>query len=93
MIKYLVGTRSDLVQHNDEQRIKEDEIRNIMHQYSFNHFVEASAKTGENVEHIFEQVTKNIFLFHDELQTFTEMARSGRGSEEPARMSNFRTTN
>ena len=93
VIKYLVGTRSDLVQHNDKKRIKEDEIRSIMQQYSFNHFVEASAKTGENVEHIFEQITKNIFLFHDELQTFTEMARSGSGCEEPERMSNYRNSN
>lgn len=58
----MVGGKADLV----EKRAVNTEIaENILQEYGFKHYLECSAKTGENVELVFQKLTEEILLDND----------------------------
>ena len=57
VIKLLIGSKADLA---DQRQISEDEANEFKTTYNFSHYLECSAKTGQNVDLIFTTITKEI---------------------------------
>lgn len=57
IIKMLIGSKHDLV---DQAVISQEEIDNLIEQRKIDLFMYSSAKTGENVENIFTDLTQKI---------------------------------
>ena len=56
----MVGGKSDL---KAEKSISEDKIKDIMNRFNIFNYLKCSSKTGENIEKIFEILTKKILEF------------------------------
>lgn len=51
VIKYLVGNFADL---DDQRQVSQEEALQTMKDLNFDHYVETSAFTGQNVQELFE---------------------------------------
>ncbi|MFX0072499.1 MAG: Rab family GTPase, partial [Candidatus Hermodarchaeota archaeon] len=56
----MVGGKSDF---NAEKSISENKIKDLMNKFNIVNYLECSSKTGENVELVFEILTKNILEY------------------------------
>lgn len=59
MLMYLVGNRIDL---EDHRQVFDHEGENLMHEKSMDNVFETSARTGQNVQEVFETLTKHLYL-------------------------------
>ena len=59
VLVYLVGNRCDL--ENEREISKESGVQ-LMHDLSLDHHVETSAKTGHNIQYLFETLTKHLYM-------------------------------
>ena len=65
MVKYLVGNCVDLIEDDGMSMAKKIETVKFMKDFGFTRYIETSAKTGFNVDHLFETLTKHLFLVYD----------------------------
>ena len=56
MNRLLIGNKSDIT---DKRVVSYEEGENLASQFKLN-FIEASAKTAENIDSVFHQIAKNI---------------------------------
>ena len=63
LVRYLVGNFADLP---DERMVQTEEALSFMRNNGFSHYLETSAKSGQNVNELFETITKHLFLTHEE---------------------------
>ena len=47
--------------------VNRKETIEFMNNYGFSHYIETSAKTGDNVEHLFESITKHLYIVYQSL--------------------------
>jgi small GTP-binding protein len=57
IIKVLIGSKADLA---DQRQISEQEAKEFAEKHNFSLFLECSAKTGQNVDNIFSDLTRDI---------------------------------
>ena len=62
LVRYLVGNFADLP---DERVVSTEEATAFMRQNGFSHYLETSAKSGQNVNELFETITKHLFITHE----------------------------
>ena len=56
-VYFLVGNKSELGNRNVQQK----EAKNAMTKYNISYFIEASAKTGNNIDNIFYEAVKILY--------------------------------
>ena len=61
-MRYLVGNFADL---QDERVVSTEEALKYMKDNDFSHYLETSAKSGQNVNNLFQTITKHLFLLHE----------------------------
>ena len=72
---YLVGNAIDKV---DERKISKEEGIKAAEKFGFNHYMETSAKTGENIKELFTTASKHIYVVHkDRLNEFVSNPNLG----------------
>ena len=49
----------------DEREVSYDEALNFAREENFGHYVETSAKTGQNVQELFQTLTKHFYINHE----------------------------
>jgi len=59
---YLVGNFCDQI---DEREVTQERAIELMKKLNFNHYVETSAVTGQNIGPLFETVTKHLFYLNE----------------------------
>ena len=62
IIIYLVGNFADM---QDEREVSYEEALNFAREENFGHYVETSAKTGQNVQELFQTLTKHFYINHE----------------------------
>ena len=62
LVRYLVGNFADLP---DERQVSTEESLAFMRNNGFSHYLETSAKSGQNVNNLFQTITKHLFLTHE----------------------------
>ena len=60
---YLVGNFAD---KEHEREVSRDKAIELMKQLEFVHYVETSAYTGQNINMLFETVTKHLYLLNED---------------------------
>ncbi|MHA1264942.1 MAG: Rab family GTPase [Candidatus Helarchaeota archaeon] len=53
----VIGNKIDLVDH---RRVKKQDVEKLLQPYNYNLFLESSAKTGQNVEIIFQMIAQQL---------------------------------
>ncbi len=49
----------------EERMVLEEEVLAYMRDNGFSHYLETSAKSGQNVNNLFQTITKHLFLTHE----------------------------
>ena len=62
LVRYLVGNFADLP---DERVVSSEEATAFMREHGFMHYLETSAKSGQNVNELFQTITKHLFITHE----------------------------
>jgi len=62
VIKYLVGNFADM---EDEREVSPEDAVALMKELDFQHYIETSALTGQNINSLFETVTKHLFMLNE----------------------------
>ena len=58
-IKYLIGNFSDMGQ---QRKVAKDSALDFIREKNIDHYIETSAKTGENVTDVFDTAIKHLYL-------------------------------
>jgi len=81
-ILLLVGNKVDYADRSNIRAINQDEIDAFMEKYGINTYLETSAKTGQNVDKIFEGIVQEIYDdVQDRLKDFKPVPRNVRINE------------
>jgi len=64
---FLIGNKNDL----PNREVSYEEGENYKNEYKFNIFMESSAKSGFNVEKIFDNAIKILYVKHEKLKNFS----------------------
>ena len=62
VIKYLVGNFADM---EDEREVTREEALTLMNNLGFSNYIETSALNGQNVNPLFETITKHLFILNE----------------------------
>jgi len=74
IVIYLIGNFSDM---EESREVSHEEALEFARAQQFSHYIETSAKTGENVHEIFQTMTKHFYLLNeDNLDRFVSAAYS-----------------
>ncbi len=63
--KFLIGNKADL---EDKRRLTKEQGEQLCNDHKLAFFMETSAKTGFNVQNVFIQVAKELYLQHEEIK-------------------------
>ena len=62
---FLIGNKADL---EDKRRLTKEQGEQLCRDHKLAYFMETSAKTGFNVQNVFIQVAKELYLQHEEIK-------------------------
>ena len=62
---FLIGNKADL---EDKRKISKEIGEKFCNDHKLSFFIETSAKTGFNVQNVFIQVAKELYLQHEEIK-------------------------
>ena len=62
---FLIGNKIDLA---DSRKVTPEEAKKFKEDFMLNLYMETSAKTGFNVQNVFIQVAKELYLQHEEIK-------------------------
>ena len=62
---FLIGNKADL---EDKRRLTKEQGEQLCNEHKLAFFMETSAKTGFNVQNVFIQVAKELYLQHEEIK-------------------------
>ena len=75
---FLIGNKADL---EDKREVTKESGENFSKEHKLTYFTETSAKTGFNVQNVFIEVAKELYLQHEELKS--RVSRPGSMSTVP----------
>ena len=62
IVIYLIGNFSDM---EEQREVPYEEALNFAKDQQFSHYIETSAKTGQNVHEVFQTLTKHFYLLNE----------------------------
>ena len=62
---FLIGNKADL---EDKRKVSREAGEKFLKDHKLNYFIETSAKTGFNVQNVFIQAAKELYLSHEEIK-------------------------
>ena len=80
---FLVGNKSDL---EDKRKVSREAGEKFLKDHKLTYFIETSAKTGFNVQNVFIQVAKELYLQHEEIKNRISRPGSLMNMPEPPEM-------
>jgi Ras-related protein Rab-2A len=83
---FLIGNKADL---EDKRKITRAQGEKFCNDHKLSFFIETSAKTGFNVQNVFIQVAKELYLQHEEIKNRISRPGSLMNMPEPPEMTNM----